>query len=370
MQPWIRDLLEQVDELFPPERIARSKARWRCIWKGGAPDRYPFVYYPCTFAYYDDVHTPEERLRCSLEEFLVHGRMNDDFIPSLFPGCRQGTLPSMLGAREIVAGGDYTCERIIQGLEDIDRLPEPSMAPGTIAHEWIEMQRYFLEETEGRIPVHVTDMQGPFDAAAQLWGYDNLFIAAYQYPESYERLIGRTTRAFIQFWRAQAELAGDLFVGTHLFGWDWAPPGLGATLSADSLAMGSPDFFETAYRPHLDHIAEELGGLTVHSCGDFTAVIPQLATVPGVRGVNAGQMSVQALIDAGWPPEKVIIAYSSYEEMPGLMQLVRNMRLRTDVSIFFPWPMQDECIKPPREWSAADWDDIRRKEDALLGWMA
>ena len=54
-------------------------------------------------------------------------------------------------------------KRVIFEPEDIDKLPEPSMEQGTIAHEWRAMQEYFVEETGGRIPVHVVDMQGTLD---------------------------------------------------------------------------------------------------------------------------------------------------------------------------------------------------------------
>lgn len=80
------------------------------------------------------------------------------------------------------------------------------------------MQKYLLEETEGRIPVHVTDMQGPVDVAGQLWGYDNLFISAYEEPEYYNKLLAKLTRAFILFWKSQKEILGDSFAGTHLKG--------------------------------------------------------------------------------------------------------------------------------------------------------
>ncbi|MHB8963729.1 MAG: hypothetical protein ACYC5K_11315, partial [Saccharofermentanales bacterium] len=166
---WVKDRLDRIDELYPADRINTSKERFRRIWNGEKPkDRYPFTYGQLTFDYYDDVHTPEERLRHTLDEIIVHGALNDDYIPSLFPGCKQSTIPSMFGAEEIRVGNDYTCRKIIHRVEDIDRLPAPSVQRGTVAYEWLEMQRYMLEATDGRIPVHVTDMQGPMDVAGQL----------------------------------------------------------------------------------------------------------------------------------------------------------------------------------------------------------
>lgn len=56
------------------------------MWRGEKPsDRYPFVYGELLFSYYDDVHSPEDRLRLSLDEIVVHGRLGDDYIPSQGP---------------------------------------------------------------------------------------------------------------------------------------------------------------------------------------------------------------------------------------------------------------------------------------------
>ena len=130
MQEIIRQKLEQIDELFPPARLALSKERWRRLWHGEAPlDRYPFVYTPYLLNYYGAGFTAEERLLATLEEIITRGTLQDDFIPAFFPGCRQSTIPSMFGAEEIVVGDDYTCRRLLASPDDIDRLPEPSVVP-------------------------------------------------------------------------------------------------------------------------------------------------------------------------------------------------------------------------------------------------
>ncbi len=367
MKDWVRERLDTLDKLFPPERIERSKERLTRVWHGDAPpDRQPFAYYPISFGYYDDVHTPEQRLRRSLDEFVVRGRMRDDFIPALFPGCRQSTIPNMFGAPEVVKGTDYTCERVIADLEAIDRLPEPEMGPGTVAGGWLEMQQYFLDETEGRLPVHVTDMQGPLDVAAQMWSYDELLTAPYVDPERYDRLLRLTTKAFIEFWAAQRDLMGDLFVGTHLFGWNWLPPGEAVTLSADSLVMLSPDFYKEALQPYLERIVEALGPVAVHSCGDFSAVIPDLCATPGVAAVNAGQMTLDELARAGVTGDVLAIATSDYDAVPQTLDTLRRHKLRADLTVNFPWPNKDGQVLPFSEWTARDWDAIRAEEDRML----
>ena len=136
MQDWIKEKLEKIDELYPQERIEKSKNRWTKLWNGETDfDRYPFAFWP-TFDYYNGSHTPEERLRISLDEIILHGNLQDDFIPAIFPGCKQSTMPNILGVKEICLDGDYTCEKTIKKTEDIFLMPEPSLEKSRIAQEY------------------------------------------------------------------------------------------------------------------------------------------------------------------------------------------------------------------------------------------
>lgn len=366
MRDVVKRKLAAIQELYPPERIEKSKERWRRLWQGEAPlDRLPFVASPVTIPYYDSVDTAEERLMRSLDEFLYRGIFQDDFIPALFPGCRQATIPNLFGAQEIVMGNDHGCERLVNTAEEVAALPEPTIRPGSIAQEWLDMQAYFVEETEGQLPVHVVDMQGPVDVAAQLWGYDNLLAAAYLEPDAYDRLLSLTSEAFLLFWKAQEKTIGpENFVGTHLFGWDWVPPGTGATLSADSMVMVSADYYREFYEPYHLRIGEALGGLTIHSCGDFSKMIPALNNTRCLRGVNAGQMTVAQLVEGGLDKRLVLIANSSMEEAPALFEQIGRENLRADVSVQ-PWPANERAFRP-WEWTKEDRLEIKRNEELLL----
>lgn len=367
MKDWVKSKLSVIDELYPAERLERSKERWRRVWRGEKPlDRYPFVYAPVTFNYYDDVFKKEEGLKAYLDEFIVRGKVNDDFIPAFFPGCKQGTIPSMFGSKEIVAGKDHSCERVIFDSVDIDRLPEPSFGQGTIAYEWLDMQRYYLNETEGRIPVHVADMQGPVDVCGQLWGYDNVLTAPYEEPDYYHKLMGKVKDAFILFWKKQKELLGDNFVGTHLFGWDWVPEDMGASLSADSMAMMSPSFFNDYYKSYLEEIGDSLGSLSVHSCGNFSAVVKSLCAIPCVKAVNAGQMSVERLLEAGLDTNKVVISFEGVEYVDKVFELVRRHQLRPDITLCGIWPERDGKVAKPQDWTGKDWERIKEIEGRVL----
>ena len=282
--------------------------------------------------------TKEEGLRAYLDEFIYRGFAQDDFIPSFFPGCKTSTIPSMFGAKEIIAGDDVKGERILFKPEDIDSLPEPTISPNTPAHNWLEMQKYYIEECEGEIPVHVCDMQGPMDVCGQLYGYEGLFLCAYDDEERYVKLMQKAADAFQLLWEAQATLLGDKFVGTHLFGWSWIPENVGATMSVDSLVMLSKDFFDEFYKPYIEDIAKRFGGITVHSCGNFGTVVENLAKTDDVRAINASQMSVTELLDNGWNPSKLMIVCEEANNLPTLFNLAREKNLFLDPTVGGIWP--------------------------------
>lgn len=367
MKQIIAEKLAQVDELFPPERIRASKERISAIWRGERPEgRYPYVYYPISFNYYDDAHEAQERLLVTLDELILRGQFDDDFIPAVFPGCKQSTIPSMFGAKELVCGRDYCSERLITQAADVHDLRVPEISEGSVAAYWIDMQKYLYDETEGRLGIHITDMQGPADVCGQLWGYDNLFISAYTDPEEYALAMTNATDAFLVLWNRQKEVLKDAFVGTHLFGWSWAPEGLGATVSADSIVMVSPEFFDEFYAPYLNRISDETGGLVLHSCGDFGHLMSNLYALRNIRGINAGQMTVQEMMRAGLDDRLAVIAQSKMEDAETMFTLARENGLRMDLTIVGAWPGDPYNPNKPEEWTQENWDETKRINERLL----
>lgn len=367
MRDAIKEKLDKIDQLYPPQRLEKSKDRWRRLWSGQEPiDRYPFVAGPINVSYDAVVGWNfEERLQAALDEILVRGHFRDDYIPAIFPGCRQSTIPSMFGAEEILIGEDCTCTKIIFTETDIDHMPSPTIPDGSVAWHWLQMQQYFCDQTEGRIPIHVTDMQGPSDVAGQLWGYDNVLMQPYTDVDRYVRLLDLTTEAFMMFWQAQMDVIGkDRFVGNHLFAWDWMPPDTAATISVDSMVMVSADYFDQYYAPYLIRIGERFGGFVTHACGNFAQIVKSLNKTPYIKGINASQMSVEDLLEAGADKRLVMITGSSMDDVGQMFNLIRRENLRVDLTVN-PWPKGDNTRFPER-WTEDDWRQIHENEARIL----
>jgi hypothetical protein len=239
------------------------------------------------------------------------------------------------------------------------------IGPDSIASFWLDMQKYVLEETAARLPVSVIDMQGPMDVAGQLWGYDNLFLDAMSEGKKTKALLEKCTTAFILLWKRQQALLGDHFVGTHLWGWSWIEEGAnhGASLSMDSLAMISADFFTDHTREHLVRISEEFNGLAIHSCGDFSAVIPGINEIPGIDTINSSQMSLGELKNAGMDPELFITITRDYSNIEEEYKLIKEYDLNVEMTISGVWGGNGQM---PDLWSASEWKSFREKEETIL----
>ena len=169
--------VSKIKALFSEERIAESRARLEAVWnlefpeacpEQGRGDRIPFVFssfpFPSQFhgllmdfAGYDAAVT----LAYQLEGIKARAVLNDDYIPSLYPGCRQGTIPTAFGCEEFVRQGQFYTKPIVRDIKDIYNLKKPDLAKKGFTSVILERIRYFRNQTQGQLPIHICDMQGP-----------------------------------------------------------------------------------------------------------------------------------------------------------------------------------------------------------------
>lgn len=351
MRSEIRDRICRIKDLYGEARLNASRNRIAAVWNRQLPeDRLPFIYMPCVLNYYDIIYPDPERLDLALQEFEARAFLDDDFVPTLFPGCRQETIPSMFGA------GSGEAMRIIHDEEDIDNLPDPEIIPGSAADEMLKTQRYLLEETEGAFPVNVMDMQGPVEVAAKMWGYEDFFITAYTNPDLCHRLMQKLSQAFIMLWEEQRKNLGDLMIPNHLWGWNYAPQNIGASLSSDGLVMVSNEFSREFYNPSTNDISRHFDGISVHSCGDFSATVPSLLELENLRCIHAGQMKLTELFQAGIRDQVTTIAFSTEADFPEAMALAQREKMPCFLTISDFWPE-----KSWREWTPDDRKQLQEK---------
>lgn len=363
MKQEIRDKLDRIHTLYPPERIEASKARWRWLWHGGErPDRLPFFYNTFMPRYYGTIYdTTEQLLHARLDEYIIRGQLGDDYIPAIFTGCKTSTIPTMFGAREFQIDFAFDCDPVLESIEDVPKLITPTLE-GSTAERWLNTLRELRDLTEGELPIHVIDMQGPADVCGKLLGYEQMLMGAYNAPDLFHELMRKVTDVFVMLWEAQKEILGDLFVPTHLNAQSWVPNEPRASVSIDSLDMIGPDFYDEFFRPHIVALGERLGDLTIHSCGDPSPVLKSVAETPHVCGINAAQLSIKQAAEALDGADCVIVGAAKLSgDIEDTTTFIRQRDLRCDLKVNGIWPKHaDGTVIPPEDWSGSSWDEHRR----------
>ncbi len=292
----------EIQRRYPPARIAASRARLLAVWNGDSPepsgprgDGIPFIFtgVPNTTdanggMLYEARYPREELLAYHLEAILARAGVADDYIPSLFPGCRQGLIPTVYGAREEWTSDHYWLAPLLASAEEVDGLPQPDLSRDGVAAEILEHTRFFRRATEGGLPIQMPDMQGPLDLAGNMLGAERLMVEMYDHPGAVHRLLDRMTRDFVAYMHLQEEAAGGTLVPIHCMPTVWLPPGSAMSLSEDLLAVISPRFYPTFARPYNERVAAEFGRVVIHSCGSWEHNLAGLAQTQGLLGVNFG----------------------------------------------------------------------------------
>lgn len=293
------DYLKAVDEIerrYPPERIARARARLAATWDlQRPPDAIPFVYTSIpdnTGAdgnmLYEARYPREQLLAYQLEQILARAAVDDDYIPSLFPGCRQGLLPTAYGAQEEWASDHYWVAPVLGDIQEAYELTPPDFTTQGVAAELLETTRFFRRATAGRLPIQMPDMQGPLDLAGNMLGAERLMMAIHDHPEAVHHLLDRMTDDFITYMHLLEAASEGTLVPIHCMPTVWLPPGRAMSLSEDLLAVISPSLYEQFAIPYNERVAAEFGGLVIHSCGSWEHNLRGVARTEGLLGVNFG----------------------------------------------------------------------------------
>ncbi|MHB1485129.1 MAG: uroporphyrinogen decarboxylase family protein [Saccharofermentanales bacterium] len=292
----IDDLLEKVLKKYPKERFQKIIDRTAGIWYNH-PQKDRLTYSYCKEIYNIDniANMPElpagtgEFERDLIGELQIidnHSIWDDDYYPALMPGIKQICIPSYFGCELKVASASDKVIPIIKDPSDVYSLPEIGFISGTEGGDILAKMRYFRQRTHGLLPIYITDMQGPFSVASQIWGIEDFLTAIYDYPDEVHYLINKCTEVIIDYFKLMYEaVEGDLNP-LHCMPVVWYPPDKGVAVSEDLLAVVSPEIIREFMKPGYERIAEEFGGVFTHSCGSINHAAQELNNIKGLVGIN------------------------------------------------------------------------------------
>jgi hypothetical protein len=215
--------------------------------------------------------------------------IDDYFIPNLKPNLGIGFVAAAFGCAQIPDPKSDPWIRPIIGehnpraVYDL-RMPD-LVRSGMNAVTAAALERLACFKEHSRLPIRLVNVPSPLVTASLIWEYTSFVMATLAHPKEVHFLLDLVTEFTIAFVRLQMrELGGRLFGLSH-DPW-YLPPDLGIRISDDTAAVLSPRAYREYGAPYNARISEAFGGIVVHSCGDIVHLLPEMLSIPGLRGID------------------------------------------------------------------------------------
>jgi len=198
-----------------------------------------------------------------------------------------GTISSAFGGDYIWPEGNAPALQTRFSCIDEVLAAEPQEVENTnIGRHTLKMIEYFIEQTNGRLPISLTDTQSPLNMVGHLLPLDQFFIDLLMEPEKVRQFFEILTGLLIRFNQKQRNLIGNaLTFPGHGFASSTQWSGLG--VSDDNAIMISPEQYLELAAPYVSKICAPLGGTVFHSCGDWSGWIDAVLRMDGLKMADA-----------------------------------------------------------------------------------
>ena len=254
---------------------------------------------PCYFGYgnhpmpSDYWTNPAVMVKFQEDGFLKHlNAVKDDTVPYFMPWFGTGVLASAFGCLTKPATGQGDdpgiISKCIHNPADIARMKQPDPYQDGDMPRVLNFMEYARQHSD--LPVGLTDINSPLCTAAQLCGYDNLFVWMYEEPEAVHELLANISEALIRWVKLQKEIIGEPRDQSNGLQGVWSPKGNGIWLSDDDLVSIGPELYSEFIVPEYSRIFETFGGGTVHFCGNGNHQLENLLSIKNIRAVNNSPM--------------------------------------------------------------------------------
>jgi len=159
------------------------------------------------------------------------------------------------------------------------------VAQSRIGKHTLDMIDYFLERTDGRLPMSLTDTQSPLDIAGNIVDMNSFFMDMIDRPHEVKILLGRLVELLTDFTRVQIEHINRALVWPgHGFASSRCFEGLG--MSDDNALMISQPHYRQFSAPATSAAGKPFGGSAFHCCGNWSNKIEQVKQISGLKMVD------------------------------------------------------------------------------------
>jgi len=235
-----------------------------------------------------------------------------------------GTISSAYGSEYVWPPGNAPALKPkFSSLQEMLDFEPVRVAETSIGRHTLDMIEFFMDKTKGLLPMSLTDSQSPLNIIGNLYPVDNFFIDMFMTPDKVQEVLDKLADLSVDFNKEQLKLVGDVLVSPgHGFpsSRDWK--GLG--MSDDNTIMISPDQYLDLAVPSVKRIADELGGLAFHSCGNWERWIDAVLSIDGLL-----------MADGAFSPETDPDANTNYEAFHQFANtgVILNARIVGDLDV-------------------------------------
>jgi hypothetical protein len=162
---------------------------------------------------------------------------------------------------------------------------KPVVETGVGKHS-LEMIEYFLEQTRGKLPMSMGDIQSPFNNATNIVDTSNFMMSMIIEPEKVLRFLDILAELEIDFYKEQEKLIGNCLVRPG-HGFASSRVFEGFAMSDDNVVMVDEETYLNFVSPSFTKLGKAFGGPVHHSCGNFSDKASMLKKIGGLKMADA-----------------------------------------------------------------------------------
>jgi len=178
-------------------------------------------------------------------------------------------------------------ERIASGRNEVDLASGGVLRPSLATLKFYRDRLKAYPPCDRAVQVSMPDLQGPLDTAHQLWGTD-VFLAFYEDSQLLSALMSRIVDVMLEVARLYRSWATDRMFPAATTQHGYMIPGT-LLIRDDSAIMLSPRMYSDSVRPHDARLLREVGGGSIHFCGNGDHLIEAMLEIPDLLGVDFGE---------------------------------------------------------------------------------
>lgn len=194
-----------------------------------------------------------------------------------------GTLANSFGIDYIWHPGQAPATKpAFQSIDEALAYDAKPVKETEVGKHTLQMVEYFLEQTKGKLPISMSDIQSPFNNATYVVDASNFLMSIITEPENVLKFLDVLADLEIDFYKEQEKLIGDAlvkpghgFASSHIF------EGFG--MSDDNVVMVNEDSYMEYVSPSFIKLGKAFGGPVFHSCGNYSDKASMLKKIEGLK---------------------------------------------------------------------------------------